>query len=442
MHAFEVNFDGLIGPTHHYGGLSPGNKASQSHRAQVSSPRRAALEGLRKMKLLADLEVPQAVLPPHFRPDLHFLREQGIRGRDREVLQRALLESPHLLSAAGSASAMWAANAATVSPSADTADGRVHFTPANLIANRHRSLEKDFTTRLLRRVFANDEHFVVHEALPNEPELSDEGAANHMRLAIEHGFEGVEVFVYGRDGSGPSPEKYPARQTRSACEAIAEQHQLLAGREVYLQQNPKAIDAGVFHNDVIAVANQDLLFCHEEAWLNREEALEQLQLAFGAIKIVEVPSRMLSLEKAVSSYLFNSQIVTLLDGGMRLICPEECREDADVQAAICLLRDSTADIRAVDYVDVRESMHNGGGPACLRLRVVLTVSQMLEIPGSLLLEETLYEKLADWVKRHYRDELRLQDLADESLLKESEAALDELTEMLELGPIYPFQEAR
>lgn len=392
------------------------------------------------MKLLADMEVPQAVLPPHFRPDLHFLREQGFRGTDREVLQRAFLESPHLLSAAGSASAMWAANAATVSPSADTADGRVHFTPANLIANCHRSLETDFTTRLLRRVFADDEHFVVHDALPNEPELSDEGAANYMRLAIEHGSEGVEVFVYGRNGSGPSPEKYPARQTRRASEAIAEQHQLLAERRVFLQQNPKAIDAGVFHNDVIAVANQDLLFCHEEAWLNREESLEQLRMAFGTLNIVEVSSRILSLEKAVSSYLFNSQIVTLAGGAARLICPEECRDDADVQAAISLLRDSTADIRAVDYVDVRESMHNGGGPACLRLRVVLTSDEMQQIPGGLLLTEMLYEQLTGWVNRHYRDELRLEDLADERLLKESEAALEELTELLELGPIYPFQE--
>jgi len=440
MTAFEVNFDGLIGPTHHYGGLSPGNVASQTHRHRKSSPKQAALEGLRKMKLLSDLGIPQAVLPPHHRPDLGFLRDQGLEGTDAELLQNAYRDRPELLSAAGSASAMWAANAATVSPSADTDDGRVHFTPANLIANRHRSIEAEFTTRVLRRIFADPEHFVVHDPLVATSELADEGAANHMRIGWEYDSDSVEIFVYGRNGEGPTPQKYPPRQTRTACEEIAQQHGLFEGSVVYLQQNPAAIDAGVFHNDVIAVSNQEVLFCHEEAWLNQEDVCDQLKEAFPGIQIAEISGKTLPLERAVSSYLFNSQLVTLPNGQTRLICPEECRGDDAVQAAIGQLQTKCPNVSSVEYVDVRQSMQNGGGPACLRLRVVLTVEQLLEIPQLLIIEENMYARLSSWVERHYRDELALADLADERLLRESEIALNELTEILDLGPIYPFQQ--
>ncbi|TWY25023.1 N-succinylarginine dihydrolase, partial [Serratia marcescens] len=131
MSGYEVNFDGLVGPTHHYAGLSFGNEASTQHQNSVSNPKLAAKQGLLKMKALADLGFQQGVLPPQERPHLPMLRRLGFSGSDEAVLAQAMRQSPRLLSALSSASCMWTANAATVSPSADSADGKVHFTAAN-----------------------------------------------------------------------------------------------------------------------------------------------------------------------------------------------------------------------------------------------------------------------------------------------------------------------
>src|SRR5690349_2574420 len=127
----ELQFDGLVGPTHHYAGLSPGNLASQAHAGEASNPRAAALEGLTKMRRVRELGIVQAVLPPQPRPSVALLRRLGFTGTDVAVLSRALAEAPDLLHAASSASSMWAANAATVVPASDSADGKTHFVPAN-----------------------------------------------------------------------------------------------------------------------------------------------------------------------------------------------------------------------------------------------------------------------------------------------------------------------
>lgn len=63
MAGYEVNFDGLVGLTHHYAGLSFGNEASTRHQNTLSNPRLAAKQGLLKMKALADLGYKQGVLP-------------------------------------------------------------------------------------------------------------------------------------------------------------------------------------------------------------------------------------------------------------------------------------------------------------------------------------------------------------------------------------------
>ena len=146
----EANFDGLPGPTHNYSGLARGNLAAERNKSLVANPRRAALQGLAKMKALAARGFVQAVLPPHERPDVAALRALGFAGNDSALLAAAARQAPHLLAACSSAAAMWVANAATVSPSGDTADGRVHLTPANLVAHFHRSLEAATTTRVLR----------------------------------------------------------------------------------------------------------------------------------------------------------------------------------------------------------------------------------------------------------------------------------------------------
>jgi succinylarginine dihydrolase len=444
--AFEVNFDGLVGPTHNYSGLSFGNIASVSHAAALSNPQKAALQGLAKMKSLAKLGFRQAVLPPHERPHVPTLRRLGYAGSDYEILKKA---PPELLAACSSAAAMWTANAATVAPSADTADGRVHFTPANLTAKLHRSIEPETTAEALRAIFRDEAFFAHHPALPAGNFFGDEGAANHIRLCAEFGEPGLQVFVYGRrtfGGGKREPKRFPARQTLEASQSIARLHRLDPSRVVFLQQNPAAIDAGVFHNDVASVGNQNLLFYHEQAFVDGKRAITELQKSFarhngGAeLGLLPVKTSQVTLKDAVRSYLFNTQLLTRADGKMVLVAPTECDEVAPVRKFLArLLEKGTSPIHEVQYFDLRESMRNGGGPACLRLRVVLTVRELEQIGARVWLDDKLYRELTTWVHKHYRDRLLPSDLADPSLLEESRAALDELTQILKLGSIYPFQ---
>lgn len=444
--AFEVNFDGIVGPTHNYAGLSYGNLASQKHGLSVSNPKEASLQGLAKMKFLADLGLRQAVLPPQERPNLGVLRQLGFAGSDAEIIRRASREEPRLLAAAYSASSMWAANAATVSPSADTADGLVHFTPANLVTQLHRSIETTQTANLLKTIFRDESAFAHHDPLPASAWLADEGAANHTRLCDRYGAPGIEIFVYGRVGakSGDGASNFPARQTLEASAALARLHRLDPAAMVFARQDPRAIDAGAFHNDVVAVGNCNVVLYHELAYANSAQLMEEVDRKFsarsaGPLYLVRVPESEVSLKEAVETYLFNSQLVSLPDGTMSLIAPTECQERPAVQECIERILAADNPIRSVHYLDVRQSMKNGGGPACLRLRVVLSEREVALIHPGIILTESLYAELTQWVGRHYRDRLEPEDLGDPKLADESRASLDELTRILRLGAVYPFQ---
>ena len=445
--AYEVNFDGLVGPTHNYAGLSYGNLASQRSSKSASDPRAAALEGLRKMKLLADLGVKQAVLPPHERPDVEALRRLGFSGSDADVLWRAKQADPVVLASCCSASAMWTANAATVSPSADTADGRVHFTPANLVSQSHRALEPATTAAVLKAIFADPEHFAHHPPLPSASAYGDEGAANYARLAPSHGDPGIELFVYGRrafDPAAPAPARFPARQTREASEAVVRLHGLNRERVVLSQQNPAAIDAGVFHNDVISVGNENVFLYHADAFADPDAVIRELAECYAALGrgefiAIRISSDHVPLQEAVSTYLFNSQLVTMPNGSMSLIAPEECAESPSIRHALARLVGSGTPIKNVHFVNVRQSMRNGGGPACLRLRVVLNDAELASVGRQVILTDALYAQLTDWVTQHYREHLSAGDLADPALLEEGRAALDRLTQILGLGSVYRFQ---
>lgn len=439
----EINFDGIPGPTHNYSGLARGNLASERNVNLVANPREAALQGLAKMRALAQRGLPQAVLPPHERPAVGALRALGFAGTDTEVLRRAAHDAPALLAACSSAAAMWVANATTVSPSADTADGRVHFTPANMAAHFHRALEAPTTTAVLRAIFADGRRFVVHDPLPAAPQTGDEGAANHTRFATAASGLGTEFFVYGRCGfgSGPMPNRFPARQTREASAAIARRHGLDGARTVFAQQNPAAIDAGVFHNDVIAVGHGAVLFCHERAYLDQHAVLADLARAVGPdFTPLVVRDEDVSLDEAVATYLFNSQLVDRAEGGLLLVAPAECREHARVAACLDRLVSGGGPIREVATFDLRQSMRNGGGPACLRLRVELTPEERAAVGANVFLDDALAAALEAWIRQHYRDRLAPQDLADPALLEESRRALDELSRLLRLGSVYPFQQ--
>ena len=443
--AQEVNFDGIVGPTHNYAGLSFGNVASHKHALTVSHPKEAALQGLAKMKYLADLGLTQAVLPPHERPDLGVVRLLGFRGSDAQVIQAVAREDRRLLASVYSASAMWAANAATVSPSPDTPDGRVHFTPANLVTQFHRSLEPPTTYRVLRKIFAEESAFVVHEPLPATTLYADEGAANHTRLCETYASPGIEMFVYGRGALiGPSPRVFPARQTFESCTALARLHQLDPASIIFARQNPNAVDAGVFHNDVVAVGNQNVLLYNARAYADSESLMQEVRSKFAArsdlpLHLIEVTEAKIPLATAIETYLFNSQLVTLPDGGMSLIAPVECQENPTVNQFVRELIDGDNPIQSVHYLDVRQSMKNGGGPACLRLRVVLTERELSLVHRGVLLDDPLYSRLTRWVERHYRQTLGPEDLADPKLLDECRSALDELTGILGIGTVYAFQ---
>lgn len=440
--AVEANADGLIGPTHSYAGLSPGNLASSLNKGEASNPRAAVLQGLDKMKTLADLGLPQFVLPPHERPNIPFLRTLGFTGSDAQVLERAWRSAPSFATAACSASPMWAANAATVTPSADAADGRVHFTPANLHTNLHRSLEHRQTKRALDALFPDASRFAVHDALPAVAHLADEGAANHVRLCAEHGGRGVNLLVWGREAFEPWDGPFPARQTREASEAIVRRHE--AGRPVLAQQSRAAIAGGTFHNDVVCVGALDTLFFHELAFEDTAATLAAIRRAADGLFepiFVEVSSADLPLADAISSYLFNSMLIQAPgEDRLTLICPTETRDNPRSHAVAQALAASNGPIGRVQYVDVRQSMRNGGGPACLRLRVVLTEAELAATNPAMRLTDDLHARLSDWAGRWYRDELRPADLADPDLLTESRSALDELTTILNLGTdFYPFQ---
>lgn len=437
----EVNFDGLVGLTHNYGGLSAGNVASMTHGGDESSPRAAARQGLEKMRFVRDLGVPQAVLPPHPRPRLSFLRALGFSGRDEDVLAAAARGDGLFLRLASSAAAMWTANAATVAPSADTSDGRLHLVPANLQQMLHRAIEADTTTRVLRAIFADEERFRVHDPLPGGGQLADEGAANHTRL-FTPGHEAVHVFAWGRSayGDAPKPKRFPARQTEEASRALARLLEVSPSRALFPQQHPDGIDAGAFHTDVLGVGNGNVLLVHELAFLELERLERELRERLGdALVVVVASEKELPVADAVAAYPFNSQLLTLPSGEMVIIAPEDSHRNERARAYLERVVEEGVGVTAVHYKDLRQSMNNGGGPACLRLRVPMTEEERAAVKARVFLDDALLKDLEAWVDRNYRDRLLPRDLADPELAREGMRALDELTGILRLGSVYDFQ---
>ena len=410
----EINFDGIIGPSHNYAGLSFGNLASTRNAGQVSQPRAAALQGLDKMRANLALGLAQGIFVPLRRPNGDWLRALGTTFGESD---------PPVAAAAMSASAMWAANAATVSPAPDTKDGRTHLTVANLRTMPHRSHEWPGTLAQLRIAFGDKEHFEVHDPVP--PAFGDEGAANHMRLASAHDQPGVELFVYGRSG-GP----FPARQHLQASKAIARLHGLDPARTLFVEQSEEAIAAGAFHNDVVAVANENVLFAHELAFANRDEIVSFCERGLPGFELVEVPAAEVPIGDAITSYLFNAQLVTLPDGEMTLVVPTEARETPTVWSWIERHLAGNGPIRRVEVVDVRQSMANGGGPACLRLRVVAD-------PGTIdprfLVDDSKLDRLSEIVRRNWPVEIDNADLLNAALVRDVEAARSALLDGLDLS---------
>lgn len=393
----EINFDGIVGPSHNYAGLSVGNLASARNLGSISHPRQAALQGVEKMRANLRLGLAQGFFLPHARPNRPWLRALGVDGHDIPETLRP---------AAFSASPMWAANAATVSPAPDTADGRCYLTVANLRTMAHRSHEWPGTLSQLRLAFPDQRHFVVTEPVPGT--FGDEGAANHMRLARSHAEPGVEVFVYGVSGG-----RFPVRQHVEASRGIARLHRLDPERTLFVAQSEEAIAAGAFHNDVVAVANEQVLFAHEKAFADKERFYAELARLLPEVEIIEVPEARVSLKDAIRSYLFNAQLVTLPgEGGMALILPEEASETPSVFAWLRELVAGNGPIRKLFFVDVRQSMSNGGGPACLRLRVV---ADPATVDQRFIADEAKLDAISECIEAHWPGRIAPEDLGEPEL---------------------------
>ncbi len=411
----EINFDGVVGPSHNYAGLSLGNVAATSHAGDVSYPRAAALQGLAKMRHNLALGLPQGFFVPLPRPNPSY----------RKRLRQSAETDQAMTAAAWSASAMWTANAATVSPAPDTADGRCHLTPANLVTMPHRAQEWPDTARQLATAFADTAHFALHDPVP--PSFGDEGAANHMRLCEGHAAPGVEVFVYGRSGGA-----FPARQHEQASRAVARLHGLEPARTVFIEQNPAAIAAGAFHNDVVAVANGRVLFAHAEAFADQTSAYAAIRGAFPALELVEVPASAVSLAEAIRTYLFNAQLITLTSGAMVLIVPSECLDSGPVSAWFDAMLAGNGPIRQVLPVDVRQSMANGGGPACLRLRVACDPAT---VDPRFLLDAGKADRIERAIGAHWPERIDPADLGRPVLAETVVAARQALLEALDLAEL-------
>ena len=400
----EINFDGIIGPSHNYAGLSPGNIASANNAGGVSSPRAAALQGIEKMRANLRLGLAQGFFMPLDRPNTAWLAGLATDMAGAE---------PHIRAAAFSASAMWAANAATVSPAPDSADGRCHLSAANLLTMAHRSHEFTGTLAQLKLAFADTRHFAVHGPVP--PPYGDEGAANHMRLCPSHNEAGVEIFVYGKSG-GP----FPARQHLEASKAVARAHKLDPAKTLFIQQSERAIAAGAFHNDVVAVANEAVLFTHEAAFEAPEAAYAAIRAAMPGAEIIVVPEARVSLSDAVQSYLFNAQLVSLPGGqGMALILPLEAQENVAVWSWLTEMVAGNGPIRRLVPVDVRQSMANGGGPACLRLRVV---ADPATVDARFLADEAKLDVMAGVIAAHWPQSIAPDQLGDPALIAQVKSA--------------------
>ena len=435
----EINFDGLIGPTHNYSGLSEGNNASKKNCSSPSNPKDAALQGIKKAEILIACGLEQGFFLPHERPFIPGLKKLGFSGTDAEILSSAFNHSKVLLSNFSSASSMWAANAATISPSPDTLDNKIHLTPANLNTMFHRSSETEFTYRQCKIIFRK-EYFEIHNPAVTISGYGDEGAANHLRISKSHNEKGFEIFVYGESGF-KTAKKSVKRQALEVSRSIALNHKLDMQNTFFLQQNYQAVEEGSFHNDIVSLSNENVFIAHEKAFQNKDDLNEMLNVLESKIdnfQYIEISNSEIPLKDIINSYLLNSQLITNGENEMQLILPEEVKGYENCMSWLDKLK-QISDVKLFDFVDIRQSMMNGGGPACLRLKVILNDEERDSLNQNFLMNNERLESIKSLVEREYRDVLYPDDLKDPKLLDESRRILDELTQIFGTGSIYEFQ---
>lgn len=404
----EVNIDSLIGPTHHYGGLAYGNEASMNSKNLMSNPKKAALQGLDKMALLEKLGVHQLIIPPQIRPDVMSLRDLFIDG---------ICKDQSLLSSIYSSSYMWMANAGHFTPGCDSLDKQAHFTVSNFASQCHRQFEIKGHQDILTSLF-NDQ-VLMHP--PISSGFSDEGAANDIRLCSFDFKEAISLFVYGRNADDEITTFYPCRQTKEAYDVLCLTHRLQLDRVVFAKQHKEAINQGVFHNDVISVGHKNVFLCHEFAFENQDHVLEEVRGKFKkyvkeALYLHVIPNSIITLKECVKSYLFNSQLVDSNEG-LVMIAPKQCEENSNIKIYIDTVLLKETPIKKCFYVDLQESMRNGGGPACLRLKVVLSNDEYKVILSKYQVTPKRLTEIKDIVSDLYPENVTVESFEDSVFLQ-------------------------
>ena len=137
----------------------------------------------------------------------------------------------------------------------------------------------------------------------------------------------------------------------------------------------------------------------------------------------------ISLADAIRSYLFNAQLVTLPSGEMALILPAEARDTPSVWNWLERHVAGNGPIRRLAIVDVRQSMANGGGPACLRLRVVADPSH---VDPRFLVDSAKLDRIAAVIETHWPERIAQDQIGDSALIARIEQARHALLEMLDI----------
>ena len=265
----EINFDGIVGPSHNYAGLSLGNLASARNAGDVSYPRAAALQGLAKMRSNLALGLVQGLFVPLPRPATALARraghdiERGRTGDRRQCHERI----------------------GDVGGQCSDRQPRAGHRRRPLPPHRRQS-EDDAAPqpRMARHAGATATGVRGATHLRSMPRFRAHSATRARPITCDwrrdHGEPGVEIFVYGV-GGGP----FPARQHVEASKAVARLHRLDPERTFFAAQSEEAIAAGAFHNDVVAVANERVLFAHEQAFADKAAIVELVRGAGGRFRL-------------------------------------------------------------------------------------------------------------------------------------------------------------
>jgi succinylarginine dihydrolase len=175
-----------------------------------------------------------------------------------------------------------------------------------------------------------------------------------------------------------------------------------------------------------------VLFAHEKAFADRDRVASECERLFPDVQLVEVPASEVPVADAVSSYLFNAQLVSPPDGETTLIVPSEARETASVWSWLQRHVAGNGPIRNLVVVDVRQSLANGGGPACLRLRVA---ADPATVDPRFLVDEAKLDRIAAVIEQSWPAEIHSSELQDPKVVAAIESARASLYDSLDLAEL-------